>query len=117
MARRCPATLEMAEHDVSCLLPCELLELPGARGAEPSEPLRRRRVTFGDQRDFSTDRHSTLGDHDDAESGAELFALAQSRGDEIQVERNLGDQNHVCPACYSRVQRDPPGVAAHYLDH
>ena len=39
------------------------------------------------------------------------------RGHLLEVEGNLGHQDHVGAAGDAGVQRDPAGVAAHHLDH
>ena len=40
----------------------------------------------------------------------------RSRADLLEVERALGDQDHVGAAGEARLQRDPAGAAAHHLD-
>ena len=46
------------------------------------------------------------------------IALAETLGDDGDVERNLRDQDRIGSAGDAGVQRDPPGVAAHHFhDH
>ena len=58
-----------------------------------------------------------LGDHDDREGAPARVAAADQPADLLDVERPLGDQDHVAAAGEARVERDPAGVAAHHLDH
>ena len=45
------------------------------------------------------------------------MAAADQAADLVDVERLLGDQDHVGAAGNARVERDPAGVTAHDLDH
>ena len=44
------------------------------------------------------------------------MAAPDQPADLVDVERDLGDQDHVGAAGHPRVQRDPAGGAAHHLD-
>src|SRR5688572_32740824 len=46
-----------------------------------------------------------------------LFRSTKRGGNLFQIERDLRHQDHVGAAGDPAVQRDPPGVAAHHLDH
>ena len=84
--------------------------------AEAAEPFGRRGVAFGDQRHLAAHRDRAFGHDDDAEARAEFLALLQAFGDDVQIERNLRNQNHVRAAGHAGIERDPPGIAAHHFD-
>ena len=58
-----------------------------------------------------------LGDDDDREHATARVAAPDQLADLVEVERLLGDQDHVGAAGEPGVERDPAGVAAHHLDH
>ena len=62
-------------------------------------------------------RQRALGDDDDREEAPARVAAPDQLADLVDVERPLGDQDHVAAAGDPRVERDPAGVAAHHLDH
>ena len=61
-------------------------------------------------------RHRALGDHDDREVAPARVAPLDQPAHLLDVERPLGDQDHVGAAGQPGVQRDPARVAAHHLD-
>ncbi len=61
------------------------------------------------------DRLGALGDDDDRREVA-VEAAADQLADPLEVERQLGDQDHVGAAGEPGVEGDPAGVAAHHLD-
>ena len=85
--------------------------------ADAAEPLDATAVRFFDERSPASLRQRAFGDDDDAELGAPAIPIEQPFGDQdVEVERNLGDQDRVRAAGHTRVQRDPARIAAHHLD-
>ena len=68
------------------------------------------------QGDAAALRRRAFRDHDDAEPGTPLVAIADALGHLVEVVRNLRHQDHVGAARHAGVQRDPARVAAHHLD-
>ena len=62
-------------------------------------------------------RHRALGDHHDREVRALAVPVLDARAHVVDVERHLGHQHDVGAAGDAGVDRDPPRVAAHHLDH
>ncbi len=60
--------------------------------------------------------HGALGHDDDREVAPARVAAPDQAADLVDVERPLGDQDHVGAAGDPGVQRDPARVAAHHLD-
>ena len=77
----------------------------------------RRPLRLLDHRHFPADWLCPFRDDDDAEARAEFVARADALRDLLSVERDLGDQDHVCPAGESGVERDPPRVSTHHFHH
>ena len=71
----------------------------------------------GDDRHRPLLGHRALGDDDDRERTPALMATSDQTADPVDVERDLGDQDHVGAAGQARMQRDPARAAAHHLDH
>ena len=63
----------------------------------------------------AADRLRALGDDDDRRE-VRLEAAPDQPADPVEVERLLGDQDHVGAAGEAGVEGDPAGVAAHHLD-
>ena len=61
-------------------------------------------------------RQRALGDDDDREEAPARVTAPDQAADLLDVERPLGDQDHVGAAGEPRVEGDPAGVAAHHLD-
>ena len=68
-----------------------------------------------EQRQRAALRERAFGDHDDAELRAPAVALEQPLRDELDVERNLRNQDRVGAAGHAGVQRDPSRVAPHHF--
>ena len=69
------------------------------------------------QRQRALLRHRALGDDDDRVVRALVVPVLDAGAHLVDVERLLGHQDHVGAAGEARVRGDPPGVAAHHLDH
>ena len=112
------ATLGVAEDDRARLEPGSLLDLAleplaDATEADMSELVllavgHRHRPFLG---------HGSLGHHHDREDAAARVTTADQPADVVDLERALGDQDHIGAAGEARVERDPPCVATHDLDH
>src|SRR5205823_5590717 len=59
---------------------------------------------------------AALADHDDREVLAPRVPTADAVGDFLEVDRLLGDEDHVRAAGDAARDRDPAGVPAHDLD-
>ena len=106
----------MAEDDIARVFPGHVFELRGHLRADSAEPFHVPAVRGLHERVAAANRPRALGDDDDAELGAECVALADGIGDAFEIERNLRNQDRVCPAGDAGVQGDPSGVASHHFD-
>ena len=107
----------MAEHQRARLLAGA--ELDGARHLcrDPAEPVHGPHSSALHQLDRAIAGPRTLRDHDDAEAPTRLLTGADLVAHLLDVEWDLGDQDHVRAAGQPAVERDPSGVASHQLDH
>ncbi len=97
-------------------LPVSSSKFCGDLAADPAE-LHRLADGLADHGGFAADRLGTFGDDDDRETCAAAIALQDRLGDRFELVGDLGDQDAVGATGHAGVQRDPPGVAPHHLDH
>ena len=111
------AALDVPEHGRAGLLAGALLDLarPASGRCRRAGRARTRRVPGRPSAVVAVLRVRALGDHHDRRVPG-LEPLLDVLADLLDVERLLGDQDHVRAAGHARVQRDPAGVAAHHLD-
>ena len=69
-----------------------------------------------DQRNGSPFWIRPFRDNDNAELGAPAIAREQTFRNDLDVERNLGDENRIGAARDAGMERDPSRVAPHHLD-
>src|SRR5687767_8604458 len=106
----------MAEDDVARLLAGQPLELPGNARPFPTETLDVPVVRLLDDRGALVPGMRSFRHDDDAEPRAPRIAVADALHDLVQVVRDLRNQDDVCAAGDTAVQRDPPRIPAHDLD-
>ena len=111
------AALQVPQHERAGLLAGTELDGPRHLAGDPSEPIYRADPAALDQLDVAAAGPGTLGHHHDAEAPARRFPRADLRAHLLDVEGDLGDQDHVGAAREAAVQGDPAGVAAHQLHH
>ena len=115
-ARRRAAALQVTEHDRARFLAGHLASASQTCAPMPPSRSTRPSCASSTQRPPAALRERAFGDDDDAELGAPAVALAQPLRDDVEVERNLRNQDRVGAAGDAGVQRDPARVAAHHLD-
>src|SRR6266581_1481140 len=111
--RGAAAALQVTEHQRARLLAGQLRDRVRHLVTDPAEAL----VLRIDERHRPALGRRALRHDDDAEMAALLLTPADLVAYLRDVERDLGDEDDVGRARDSRVQRDPPGVAAHHFDH
>src|SRR5262249_52230039 len=113
--RRCAAALQMAEHDNASLAQQAPLDL-GCDDRPDAAKLR-----LGPFASLANDaafgKRSSLGDHNQSESLAMLFALENLVADVLEGPVDFRNQNHICAAGNSGVQSDPAGMTPHNFQH
>ena len=106
----------MAEHDRAGLLPGEALEPRGDELARAAQSLCLADGGRFDERHVAVFRLRALGHDNDAEMGTERVARVNSRGDRVDVVRELREQDDVGAAADPGVEGDPPRIPSHHLD-
>ena len=116
-AGRRAAALQVTEDDRSRFLAGLVMERLTDSRPHAAEPLGVASMRGFEQQRRPASWKRPFRHDDDAEMRPPSIALAQTLGDDGDVERNFRDQNRIGSAGDTGVQRDPPGVVAHHFHH